>query len=189
MKKINSKIKIVGEITARCYDQSTLTPEERAINYSLQEMVEKGVISTAQMTERMFFGVMKYETEKKNVICNTSFEGIGQILVGTYADTGEVNYMALGTGSTAVASSDVALETEVYRNATASGAVSGNVTYLTAFYNEAETTGTYTEFGNFIDATGVADSGLIWSHVLTGGWVKTITDVLIVDCKYTFTSS
>ncbi len=134
-------------------------------------------------------GPLVRSDKKYNVICNAGFQAVGEILSGVYGSSGEINYMALGDGAGTPAASDTVLFNEVYRNATASGTVAGNILYLTAFYTESETDGTYTEFGNFIDGTGSADSGQLWTHVNTGGWTKAATEVLIVDCKYTFTSS
>lgn len=173
--------KITGEITARCYDQSGLTLLEKLWN-RVHELFKLPF-------SLYILGDEKWNDYHKNVIANVGFEAIGQILTGEYADTGEVNYMALGTGSTAPSASDTELDTETYRNATFSGTTSGNVTYITAVYTEAEVSGTFNEFGNFIDGAAGANTGVLWSHILTGGWVKTGVDVLVVDCKYTFTSS
>lgn len=177
----NAAVKITGEITAKCYDQSSLS--------FVQKLWNKAVLFFKLPLEHYIFGSEKWNDYHKNVIANVGFEAVGQILSGSYADTGEVNYMALGSGSAAVSASDTQLTTEVYRNATFSGTTAGNITYITAVYTEAETTGTYNEFGNFIDGAAGANTGVLWSHILTGGWVKTGVDVLVVDCKYTFTSS
>jgi len=160
------------------------------------KMAEKHVALFPQLADRSikghnlkFLGAKKWRSEIENVIANVGFQAVGQILVGTYGSTGEVTYAALGSGSTTPTAGGTQLTTEVYRNAMFSGTVSSNVTYLTAVYNETETSGTYNEFGNFIDGTGTANSGVLWSWILTGGWVKTTSDVLVVDQKYTFTSS
>lgn len=179
--KIAHTIEREGIITARCYDQTTLTVFQRLWN--------RFVLWLGLDRKKYFIlGKLRWEDEQKNVICNAGIAAVNEILAGIYGATGEVNYMALGSNAGAVSASDVALGTEVYRNASASGTVSGNILYLTAFFNETETSGTYEEFGNFIDATGAADSGEMWTHVLTGGWVKSLTDVLVVDCKYTTVS-
>ena len=182
---IEHKTQVVGEITAKCYDQSSLSPVWKLYN----KIVSRIFKDPAKRKRYYKFGELKWSDKKFNVVCNTGFEVIGQILVGTYASAGEINYCALGTGTTTPTASDTALETETYRNATASGTASSNVTYITAFYTETETSGTFEEFGNFIDGTSTADSGKLWTHVLTGGWTKTTTDALVVDCKYTFSSS
>ena len=178
---VPAQIKVKGEITARCYDQTTLSFFDHLWN----KMVK--FLGLDVMTWYKF-GALKWADKKTNVVCNVGFQAVGEILTGTYASTGEINYAALGTGLTAVSAGDTQLTTETYRNAMFSGTVSSNVAYLTAVYTETETSGTFEEFGNFIDGTGTANSGSIWTHVLTGGWVKTLTDVLVVDQKYTFSS-
>lgn len=109
------------------------------------------------------------------------------LLAGDTTYTGEINYGALGTGTTAVSNADTQLETEVYRNLTASQAFADNIAYIDFFYEASEVDGTFTEFGNFIDGTASADSGRIFSHLLTGGWVKPNTQSLFVSCQYTLT--
>lgn len=168
----------------------------RAQVETVKEEAIKRIAALQLLEQRMvkahalkFLGSKKWNKEIENVIANVGFEGIGQILIGSYGGTGEVTYAALGSGSTTPTASGTQLTTEVYRNAMFSGTASSNITYLTAVYNETETSGTYNEFGNFIDGTGTANSGLLWSWILTGGWVKTTSDVLVVDQKYTFTSS
>lgn len=107
------------------------------------------------------------------------------LLAGDNTYTGEINYGALGTGTTPVANADTKLQTETYRNLCASQAFVDNVCYVDFFYDATEVNGTFTEFGNFIDGTSSADSGRIFSHFLTGGWVKPATQSLFVSCQYT----
>lgn len=172
--EIKNDIKVTGIIRAKCYDQGTLPFYQRLFN----KMVGKPV----------FLGNLRWADEHKNVICNAGFEGVAEILAGVYASAGEINYMALGDGVGSPVAGDTTLVNEVYRNAKASASASSNELNVVAYYNEAETTGTYTEFGNFIDGAAGADTGLLWTHVNTGGWVKTGVDVLLVDCTYTFSS-
>ena len=181
-KKLKTGVGIQTHFHAKCYDNSNLKWHQKQWN---RIVLWLGL----DVKKYYFLGPMKWEDEKTNVIANVGFQVIGEILTGVYGDTGEIDFMALGDDNTAPTAGDTALGNEVYRNATFSGTVSGNITYLTAVYTETEVSGTFEEFGNFIDGSGAADSGELWSHVLTGGWVKTLTDVLIVDIKYTFSSS
>jgi len=120
-----------------------------------------------------------------NLITTRGRNVLTGLLAGDTTYTGEINYGALGTGTTPVANSDIKLETETFRNAVASQAFADNVAYVDFFYDATEVVGTFTEFGNFIDGTGSADSGRIFSHFLTGGWVKPATQSLFVSCQYT----
>ena len=185
MGAITAKLKVEGLITARCYNQAALRWYEKLWN----RIVRNIGLSKDKERSLTVFGPLKWTDEKKNVICNPGLQAIGEVLAGTYGGAGDIDYCALGSNAGAVASTDTTLGTEVYRNVTASGTAQNNITYITAYYNETETSGTYEEFGNFIDGAAGADTGELWTHVLTGGWVKGLTDALVIDCKYTFTSS
>src|SRR3990167_7746882 len=75
-----------------------------------------------------------------------------------------VNYVALGTGTTAPANADTTLQTETYRNAIASRTNSSNIGYLTGFFSATETSGTFRECGLFIEGTASANTGTLFSH-------------------------
>ena len=170
-----------GHVTAKCYDQSKLPFYKKFWN----EIVEH-----FNLNKRKYYllGPLKWKDDGGNVVCNVGFEALGQILIGTYGSTGEANYAALGTDNTVAVAADTTLGTETYRNATFAGAVSGNITYMTAFYTKTEVSGTFEEFGLFIDGTGTIDTGVMLNHYITGGWVKTAVDALVVDIKFTWTS-
>lgn len=175
-------ISIKSEITARAYNQSTLN--------SIQRFWNKIVLGFHLNKKRWYIlGELKWTDLRTNVICNAGFNAICKRLDGDNTYTGEITYMALGTGTPTPAAADTTLATEVYRNATASSADSANVVYLTAYYTEAEVNGTFTEFGNFIDGTAGAGTGQLWSHVAGFSWVKDALTVLTVSCKYTLISA
>lgn len=97
-----------------------------------------------------------------------------------------INYTALGSGTTAPANANTQLETEVYRKAVASQTKANNVAYYTAFYTATETSGTYREAGVFINGTGTANSGTLFSRVAIN-ITKTTSETLTID--YTLTIS
>lgn len=106
------------------------------------------------------------------------------------ANTMRINYTALGTDNTAVSNSDIALNTESYRKATASGTNADNIAYITAFYDATEVDGTFKEAGLFSDGTASADSGVLFSRVLLNGGtgiVKSNTETLTIDYTITIT--
>jgi hypothetical protein len=106
-------------------------------------------------------------------------------MTGDTTYSGEINYGARGTSSTAVANSDTKLGTEVYRKLYASHTTDGNnVVYIDFFYAATDWSGTANEFGNVIDGTSSADTGQLFSHILTGGWTKTDTQSLFISCQY-----
>lgn len=186
--KLNTNVKVLGEITAKAYDQSTLKGWEKKANEILEKMRHLMRPKTFHRLYRL--GELKFVDEHKNVICNAGFNAITRLLVGDVTYTGEINKALLGTGATGSASaSDTTLETETYRNDIASATASSNIAYLTAFFTEAEVSGTFTEFGNCIDGTGTVDTGQLWSHLKGLNWVKDSSTALVVSCKYTLASA
>jgi len=101
--------------------------------------------------------------------------------------TGILNYGALGSSATAPANGDTQLTAEVFRKVTASASFTDNIAFIDFFYSKTDTNGTYEEFGTFIDGTGSANSGRIFTHALTGGWVKSSSESMTVACQYTIT--
>ena len=102
--------------------------------------------------------------------------------------TGIINYGALGSGTTAAAASDTQLQTEVFRKVTADAAVDSTynyIAYIDFFYSRSDTNGTYNEFGTFIDGTGSANTGQLFTRALTGGWTKSSSESMTVSCTYT----
>jgi hypothetical protein len=188
-------VKVLGEITAKAYDQSKLKFLQRIINKIVSwAKTEAPFNFVRKFVNRYFlilyqFGPLKFVDEHKNVICNNGFNAITRLLVGDTTYTGEINKALLGSGTTGNANaSDETLEIEEYRNDIASGTASSNIAYLTAYFTEAEVSGTFTEFGNCIDGGVGANTGQLWSHLKGLNWVKDGTTVLVVSCKYTFAS-
>lgn len=184
----DKKAKVKGEITAKFYDQSKLTKFSKFINRQILKFRTRW----PEIMRFYILGPLKAVDQHTNVICNAGFNCLAKILIGDsgYSGNGEINKMALGTGvAVTPAASDTTLDTEDYRNDTASGTTSSNVAYLTAYFSEAECDDTYTEFGNFIDGEAGVDTGSLWSHIGSLNWVKDDTTVLVVSCKYTMASS
>lgn len=101
----------------------------------------------------------------------------------------EVNYTALGTGTTTPANGDTTLVTETYRKLVASQSYSSNIAYNTAFYLASDTNGTFYEHGIFINGTASADSGTLFSRVLLNnptGITKSASETLTVEHQHTF---
>lgn len=131
-------------------------------------------------------GIVQQHYAAHNIIVTTGRNVLARLLTGDATYSGQINYGALGSSSTAVANSDTQLGTEVYRKIYSSHTTDGNnVAYIDFFYSATDTNGTYNEFGNFIDGTGTANSGRLFSHILTGGWVKTSIQSMFVSCQYT----
>ena len=184
IKNANQNLGIVGEITARFYDQSSLNSFDRFYNSLIRVLAKK----ERKWLRYYKLGKLKKVDKIKNIVCYNGLEAVMKRLASINTYTCNLNYCALGTGTPVTVSvNDTKLNTEAYRNATASGTGADNICYVTAYYTETECNGTYYEFGNFADGTGAADSGQIWSHI-TCNWVKDAVTVLVVDCKYTITN-
>lgn len=95
-----------------------------------------------------------------------------------------INYAALGSSTTSPANGDTQLTTETYRNAIASRTNVANIAYATAYFSQAETSGTYREAGIFCNATGTANSGVLLSHVSINV-TKTLSQKLTIDWTLT----
>lgn len=184
MKKLNTKIRRKGVVKATCFDQRSLNFVQQAWN---EIVLEAGL----DKVKYYILGEKKWQTESNNVICNAGHEVLNQILAGTYAGAGAINYMCLGTGVAPVpAATDTTLAVEAYRNETASASVSGAELTMLALFTESEVEGTFTEFGNVIDGTATVDTGALFTHhAPDADWVKTLFDALLVEITYTSTST
>jgi hypothetical protein len=131
-------------------------------------------------------GVIERHHAAHNLVATVGRNVLARLLVGDVTYSGQINYGALGTSSTTPNNSDTQLGTEVYRKLYASHTTDGNnVVYIDFFYAATDTNGTYNEFGNFIDGTASANTGRLFSHILTGGWVKTNVQSMFISCQYT----
>lgn len=182
--KIEENIGILGEITAKFYDQSGLCKSDRFFNEIIESL--RGAMPRIMRFYRL--GKLVKVDEHKNIICNAGFNAITRRMTGDMTYTGEINKALLGTGAGSTVAGRTQLFAEVYRNDMASGTDDQNIAYLTAYFTEAECDGTYTEFGNCVDGGVGVNSGLLWSHIVGLNWVKSNTIVLVVSQKYTFRS-
>lgn len=198
-KSINQNVKVLGEIKAKAYDQSTLNFIQKKINKLvnwakseksprlIRDYIKKNFLSFYQ------FGKLKYADEHKNVICNAGFNAITKLLIGDTTYTGEINKALFGTGSGSASASDTELINETYRNDVISGTDDSNKALLTVLLTEVEYppsgSVTITEFGNCIDGTATTDSGQLWSHLTGLSWSKDTSTAIVVSCQYTFASS
>jgi len=183
---METTLKFKGEITISLHEQRN--PFLRFYNKSLEVLFHSGLISRQTLKKYYKLGdLIKTET-KQNIICAPGLNVLARRLASDNTYTGNINYMALGSGTGAFDGTETQLYTEVYRNAAASYTAQNNIAYISAFYDQTEVTGNFTEFGNFIDGTGSANSGKLWSHISIA-WAKTSIQTLTVDAKYTLISA
>jgi len=126
--------------------------------------------------------------EKLNLIVTVGRAVIAARLANDTTYTGVINYGAVGTDPTAASNSDTTLGSEQFRKTTSSATNSNNVAYLSFFYSaddfDTDVIGTIREFGTFIDGTGSADTGQLFTRIIVS-WTKTSTETLTVDITYT----
>ena len=127
--------------------------------------------------------------EKRNIVVLSGRSAMARILLGDTTYSGAINYGALGTDSTSPAASDTALGAEVARKLFARRTRTDAQVSFDFFFSQLDTSGTYEEFGMFIDGDASADSGQLFNHALTGGWAKTNTEAMTVAAQITFNAS
>jgi hypothetical protein len=87
--------------------------------------------------------------------------------------TGIINYGAFGSGTTPFTNASTQLNTEVFRAVPSGATFDDNVAYIDWYVAVGDVADqTFQEFGAFIDGTGSANSGRLFSALITGGWVK-----------------
>ena len=180
--QIEEKTKVKGVIR-----QFRLRVDEDRKDYvigKLREYVKTKDVFYLELLKSM--GFLIEHTEQKNLITTVGREVMARLLTGETTYSGEINYGALGSGTTTPANADTTLDTETVRFLTSAQAYDENIAYVDFFIEAGTATGTHEEFGNFIDGAAGADTGQMWSHILTGGWVKGASDSLFISCQYTF---
>lgn len=122
----------------------------------------------------------------KNLITQSGLNFLASLLINE--QTNDVPfYLALGTGSTAAASGDSKLQTEVFRKILASKSRQGNMVRLRFFFQSAEANGNWTEFGVFAAGTALKDSGTMLNRLVTP-ISKADNTVLTIEVRLTFSA-
>lgn len=132
------------------------------------------------------------EVTQKNIVCTA---GLTQITKGlstnlTALSEIQVNYAAVGTGSTTPVAGDTTLTTESFRNSINTLNYSNGTLFASMFIDYTEDSGTYYEAGIFINGTGTTDSGSLLDHVLLNapsGITKSTSQILTISFQITFT--
>lgn len=173
-----------GQVTFTTFDLSNACEEALEIDEYLHSAKDIEPSQFQYFLERMKQLCTFKEQAFNNMIVSVGRQCFSGRLIGETTYTGAINYGALGTGNTAVSDSDVALDTEVKRKAVATKTRVANTSTFRFYYSKADTSGTYEEFGTFIDGTATADSGQMFNRVLTGGWTKSSLESLTVTVQF-----
>lgn len=116
--------------------------------------------------------------EAQNIVTTVGLQLIAQKLLGSASDS--LTHIAVGSGTTTATTSDIALETEIERNALFSSSASGGIATLTAFFTSSEAAGSWREAGILTASTG----GLLFDRVNIN-FTKT-TENVFVEFEITF---
>lgn len=170
------------------------SPKALELMKAIQDAIKKGPTKNwrdYQMALReLHYHFGELQIEKKNLVALRGRSAIADRLAGTNTYSGNVNYGAVGTATTAPAAADTQLGAEVYRKAVSSVDVSdvaSAIVILSFFFATTDfTNSNINEWGTFIDGAAGANTGRLFSHVLFSETInKTATKTLTVDCQYT----
>ncbi|MEM5400864.1 hypothetical protein [Paraburkholderia unamae] len=129
-------------------------------------------------------GNVKESFDVTNLVSNAGRQWLWTSGCGT--PPAQMGWMALGTGSTAPANTDVALQSEgaSTRVATSSnGTISGTQSQWTCTWNAGIATGSWTEAGIFNSAT--TSAGTMLAHITFGTITKNSGDTLTITWTIT----
>lgn len=135
-------------------------------------------------------GKVVKQITKKNLIVNAGLSLLANRISDASPSSGcLINYLAVGTGTDVPDATDVALQTENERKLVTSRANDGFIAAISTVFNAGEVpTSTLKEVAAFIDATGVADSGTLFSRANIDLGVTAI-DAVFIDWRFTFASA
>lgn len=126
------------------------------------------------------------EHEIRNLVPTVGRNVLTRILSGDFTYTGEINYGAFGSAASAFNNASTQLGTEVYRKLKSDSAFDDNLAYTDWFIASGDVADqTFNEFAAFIDGDAGANTGIAFSLVLTGGWVK--SGSMFISLKTTIT--
>lgn len=145
------------------YGSSILCAWEKGV---IPELISKGLTLEQAKEKAADQGSLVLARLVTNLIVTDGKELVGDLLIDD--ETTGLTYHALGTDNTAPAVGDAALGAEETRKVWTSRTRSGAQITLSVFYTAAESTYAIKECGVFGGATasGVADSGILFSHYL-----------------------
>lgn len=129
----------------------------------------------------------------KNLVPTVGRQALAAQIAGTNSQEMQGISIELGTGTTAPANGDTAMETATHRKALGSAAISSNVATLSTFFSAADLAGAFTfrEVGLIGDGSAVAaqaavvgGTGILYSRVAIN---VAVTAVEAITIEYTIT--
>lgn len=179
--QIKENIDTRGRITIRSHPAGSIA-------------IFEGLIKAGKVDRyRELLSMGKIESVQDNMVmegANTGKDLLVQWLIGTATYPIGINYIAIGTGSTAAAATDTQLSAETARSLISfSSKVGFNVASLQAFITDTNlANGTYREVGGFVNGTGSANSGQLFNRtILSSPYVKASGTDTTIEIDITFT--
>lgn len=112
-------------------------------------------------------GLIVKEVRHANLVPTVGRNVLARVLVGVGTPTGEINYIALGTGTTAFTNASVQLNNETFRKLVSDAAHSDNIAYVDVFIASGDVANqTFKEAAAFIDGTAGTNTGTPFSLVV-----------------------
>jgi hypothetical protein len=186
---VKEKSSIKGRMVVSVFDTSS--PEADKLDREMAALVEGPRFAGYHAKYKELLNALKRFVVREYAVDNLITTEGRAVLAARLANdttyTGIINYGVLGSSATAPTNADSQMTTEVFRKVVASASDTDNVAFIDFFYSKADTNGTYQEFGTFIDGTGSANTGQMFTHALTGGWTKSASESMTVSCQYTIT--
>jgi len=127
-------------------------------------------------------GRLKKRQKIKNLVCNAGRNAFAAIAMDGATGsgyTGQLNYLAVGTSTTAPAVTDTQLGAEVARTLEADSAQVGSVVTYDFSFGTGSANTTLREIGVFMDGTASANTGQMFDHA-SCDITKTSSDVLTI---------
>lgn len=125
---------------------------------------------------------------EKNLIVQAGLNYLASLLINETTNSIPF-HLALGTGTTAPAATDIKLVAEGLRKSVSAKTRQANLVRLRTFFLSSEANSTWMEFGIFMAGTSNKDSGTLLNRITpTGGISKSSQQVLTVEVRITFSA-
>ena len=134
------------------------------------------------------FGLVLRSDRVENVVVYEGIETMFKKMANEYGGSLAINKAALGSGTNTAVVGDTQLQSETYRNDVISATAGNNVIYVDAFFTQTEVTGTFREFGFFIDGGTTSSSGYLWNRTNVN-WTKSSVESLFIRSTFTITNA
>jgi len=121
--------------------------------------------------------------EYKNLVVTVGRAVIAERLAQINTNSLNIDFAELGTGTTAPANGDTALETPVFRKATSSATSATKQAFLSFFFTALEVSGTFREIATWIDGSITIGTGVMFSRVGVN-ITKSLSETLTIDVQY-----